>query len=58
MSVPYPQVANDDWIPERAQLCIHTVQHHTEQCAECSILGETWDIRGGQPLYYVDTEVL
>jgi hypothetical protein len=24
----------------------------------CSILGETWDIRGGQPLYHVDTEVL
>jgi hypothetical protein len=23
-----------------------------------SILGETWDLRGGQPLYHVETEVL
>jgi hypothetical protein len=25
---------------------------------QCSILGRAWDIRGGQPLYNVDTEVL
>jgi hypothetical protein len=27
-------------------------------CHRYSILGKPWDIRGGQPLYHVDTEVL